>query len=100
MKHARFGAAAFIVMVSVGLAATLAQQPPPGRPSPVGPLALVGGTLIDGAGGPVVRNSVVLIRGDRIERDGTVESVPVPPGHEVTTTHGQRVDGRVCAQHA
>ena len=33
-----------------------------------GPLALVGGTLIDGTGGAPVRNSVVLIRGERIER--------------------------------
>jgi len=91
MTYARLGAAAFVVMASMGLSATLAQQPPPGRPSPGGPLALVGGTLIDGAGGPVVRNSVVLIRGDRIERVGTVESVPVPPGYDVIPTDGMSV---------
>jgi hypothetical protein len=48
-------------MASVGLTATLAQQPPQSRASQGGPLALVGGTLLDGTGGSAVRNSVVLI---------------------------------------
>jgi len=34
------------------------------------------------SGSPGVRNSVVLIRGDRIERVGTIDSLPVPPGYE------------------
>ena len=68
MKGARLFAAAFVVMASVGLTATLAQQRPPARVARRGPIALVGGTLIDGSGGPAVRNSVVLIRGDRIDR--------------------------------
>jgi hypothetical protein len=32
------------------------------------PIALVGGTLIDGFGGPPIRNSVVLVRGDGSRR--------------------------------
>ena len=32
--------------------------------------ALVGGTLIDGHGGPPLRNSVVIVRGERIEAVG------------------------------
>jgi imidazolonepropionase-like amidohydrolase len=56
-----------------------------------GPLALVGGTLIDGTGGPIVRNSVILVRGDRIERLGTVESLPVPGGYEQVSTEGMTV---------
>jgi imidazolonepropionase-like amidohydrolase len=54
-------------------------------------MALVGGTLIDGAGGPPVRNSVVLIRGDRIERVGTVTSLPVPAGYQQISTEGMSV---------
>ena len=90
MKGARLFAA-FVVMASVGLTATLAQQRPSARGARHGPIALVGGTLIDGSGSPAVRNSVVLIRGDRIDRVGTVESLPVPPGYEVISTDGMTV---------
>jgi len=54
-------------------------------------LALVGGTLIDGTGAPPVRNSVVLIRGDRIERVGTIASLPVPGDYERLSTEGMTV---------
>jgi imidazolonepropionase-like amidohydrolase len=55
------------------------------------PVALVGGTLIDGTGASPVRNSVVLIRGDRIERVGTVVSLPVPREYEQVSTEGMTV---------
>lgn len=55
------------------------------------PIALVGGTLIDGTGGAPVRNSVVLIRGQRIERVGTVVTLPVPAGYERVSTEGMSV---------
>src|SRR6185436_977077 len=54
-------------------------------------IALVGGTLIDGTGAPPVRDSVVLIRGDRIERVGTLATVPVPAGYESISTEGMTV---------
>jgi imidazolonepropionase-like amidohydrolase len=54
-------------------------------------LALVGGALIDGTGAPPVRDSVVLIRGDRIERVGTLATVPVPAGYESISTEGMTV---------
>src|SRR5919106_2231788 len=52
------------------------------------PLALVGGALIDGTGAPPVRDSVILVRGDRIERVGTVDSLAVPPEYEQISTEG------------
>lgn len=55
------------------------------------PLALVGGTLIDGTGGAPVRHSVVLVRGDRIERVGTVDFLQVPAGFEEVSTEGMTV---------
>ena len=55
------------------------------------PMALVGGTLIDGTGATPIRNSVVLIRGDRIERVGTIASLPVPNGYERVSTEGMTV---------
>jgi imidazolonepropionase-like amidohydrolase len=54
-------------------------------------VALVGGTLIDGTGAAPVRNSVVLIRGEHIERIGTTESVTIGPDYERISTEGMTV---------
>ena len=60
-----------VATVALGCAAAIAAQDRPGSPAAVRKLmALVGGMLIDGAGGPPIRNSVVLIRGERIEKVG------------------------------
>jgi imidazolonepropionase-like amidohydrolase len=56
-----------------------------------GPFALVGGTLIDGSGSPALSNSVVLIRDDRIEQIGTIDSLPVPPSYALVSTEGMTV---------
>lgn len=53
--------------------------------------ALVGGTLIDGYGSHLVRNSVVLVDGERITAVGTQESVDIPEGYEVISTEGMTV---------
>ncbi len=53
--------------------------------------ALVGGTLIDGSGGPPLRNSVVLVEGERIRAVGTVATLPVPPGATIVSTEGMSV---------
>lgn len=79
-----------VVMASVALTAAPAQQRAPVG-SPRTPLALVGGTLIDGTGGAPLRNSVVLIRGDRIEKVGTTASLPVPNGYETVSAEGLTV---------
>lgn len=50
--------------------------------------ALVGGVLIDGYGGPPIRNSVILIAGERIQAVGQVGSLPIPSGAEVISTAG------------
>jgi len=53
--------------------------------------ALVGGTLIDGFGGPPVRNSVVLTEGERIKAVGQVGTLEVPAGADVISTEGMSV---------
>ena len=53
--------------------------------------ALVGGTLIDGYGGPPLRNSVIIIRGERIEAVGQVGKLAVPAGATVISTEGMSV---------
>jgi len=83
-------AATWAVVLGAGVAVG-AGQAPASRPSAAPLLALVGGTLIDGTGGPIVRNSVVLVRGERIEKVGTVQTVPVPAGYELVSTEGMSV---------
>ncbi|HZQ93291.1 MAG TPA: amidohydrolase family protein [Terriglobales bacterium] len=53
--------------------------------------ALVGGTLIDATGQPPIRNSVVLIEGERIKAVGQAGSLAVPAGAEVISTEGMSV---------
>jgi imidazolonepropionase-like amidohydrolase len=52
---------------------------------------LVGGTLIDGYGSSPVRNSVVIIEGERIKAVGQVGTLAIPPGAEVISTEGMSV---------
>ena len=78
---------AIVAVVSLAVPETWARQRPVGS----APLALVGGTLIDGSGGTPLRDSVVLIRGDRIESIGTVASLNVPAGYDVVSTEGLTV---------
>ena len=50
--------------------------------------ALVGATLIDGTGGPVLQDSVVLLDGDLINDVGSRGAVSVPPDAEVIDLSG------------
>jgi len=53
--------------------------------------ALVGGTLIDGYGGKPIRNSVIIIEGERIKAIGQVGTLPIPKDAEVISTEGMSV---------
>jgi len=53
--------------------------------------ALVGGTLIDGYGSKPIRNSVIIIEGDKIKAVGQLGSLPIPSGAEVISTEGMSV---------
>jgi imidazolonepropionase-like amidohydrolase len=53
--------------------------------------ALVGGTLIDGYGSKPIRNSVVLIEGERIKAVGQVGTIVIPAGAEIISTEGMSV---------
>ena len=53
--------------------------------------ALVGGTLIDGFGGRPIRNSVVLVQGERISAVGVQGALAIPAGAEVISTEGMSV---------
>jgi imidazolonepropionase-like amidohydrolase len=53
--------------------------------------ALVGGTLIDGYGSKPIRNSVIIIEGEKIKAVGQLGSLPIPSGAEVISTEGMSV---------
>ena len=53
--------------------------------------ALVGGTLIDGYGSTPLRNSVVIVEGERIKAVGQVGTLAIPAGAEVISTDGMSV---------
>ncbi len=53
--------------------------------------ALVGGTLIDGYGSTPIRNSVILIEGERIKAVGQVGELAIPEGAEIISTEGMSV---------
>ena len=74
-------------VVLAGAVASISGQPP----SASNVKALVGGTLVDGFGGIPVRNSVILIEGERIKAVGQVGTLQVPKGVEVISTEGMSV---------
>ena len=78
-------AASFAAVISVTVAAYA--QTPATRAT----LALVGGTLIDGHGGPPLTNSVVLVDGQRITAVGQLGRLAVPAGARVVSTEGMFV---------
>jgi imidazolonepropionase-like amidohydrolase len=58
------------------------------RPDTNHVVAIIGATLIDGHGGAPVRDSVVVVRGERIIAAGKRGSVSVPAGAEVVDASG------------
>lgn len=65
---------------------TLHAQAPPGSH-----LALVGGRILDGYGGPIIEDGVLLIRDGRVEAVGPAAEVAVPAGAQVISTEGMTV---------
>src|SRR6185503_14920925 len=58
------------------------------QPSATSVIAIVGATLIDGTGGPVVIDSTVIIRGEKIVAVGKRSAVKVPSDAEVLDAKG------------
>jgi imidazolonepropionase-like amidohydrolase len=56
-----------------------------------GPVAIVGGMLLDGRGGDPIQRSVVIIDGKKITAVGTVDTLKVPPLARVIEAWGQTV---------
>jgi len=61
---------------------------PAAAATPPAPLAIVGGTLVDGRGGAPVRDAIVVLRGGRIECAGPRARCPVPAGIDTLDARG------------
>ena len=83
----------FLALLAVAGASGLfaARPATPARQAAPRPLALVGGTLVDGFGSTPIRNSVVLVEGERIKAVGQVGALAVPAGVDVISTEGMTV---------
>ena len=81
----------------VAPASASAQRPVPGSPAAsyvavdAGVVVLRGVTVLDGTGGPVLRNRTVVIEGNRIAAVGGAEQVAVPEDAEVLDLSGHTV---------
>ncbi|RDX35636.1 Xaa-Pro dipeptidase [Kangiella sp. HD9-110m-PIT-SAG07] len=53
--------------------------------------AFVGGMLVDGTGGKVIHDSVILVKDERIVAVGTEKEISVPDGYQVISTEGMTV---------
>lgn len=53
--------------------------------------ALIGGTLIDGFGGKPVKNSIIIIEGEKIKAVGRIGQLEIPEGAEIISTEGMSV---------
>ena len=65
-----------------------------------GPIAIIGGMLIDGNEGPPIHDSVVIIEGDRIIDAGRRVDVKIPPNANIIDAHGYTVMPGLVEMHA
>src|SRR6185503_16191266 len=54
-------------------------------------IALVGGRLLDGGGGPAIADAVVVVRGGRIVAAGPRRTTPIPRGARVLQVRGATI---------
>ncbi len=78
-------------MITVVCAVAMAHATLAAQAAPRVTMAVVGGRIIDGYGGPVIENGVVLVAGDRIVQVGRVGELAVPAGVSVIDANGHTV---------
>jgi imidazolonepropionase-like amidohydrolase len=79
------------VWVALALAGLALPFPFLAAPAQSGPTAVVGGTVVDGNGGPPIPDAVVLIAGPRITAVGPRRAVPIPADAQQIDARGRWV---------
>jgi imidazolonepropionase-like amidohydrolase len=82
MAYKSFARRAIAIALSLSGALAAAADPPAS-------IALVGGTVVGMDGGAAIRDSVVLIEGERIRSVGPASNVKVPPGARIVPMQGR-----------
>ena len=75
-----------LILVALSAVALLATVEVAAQPSRI---AIVGGTVIDGNGGPPIRDAVVLLDGPKIAAIGPRATVAIPPGAQAVDAQGR-----------
>ncbi|MCC6928497.1 MAG: amidohydrolase family protein [Gemmatimonadaceae bacterium] len=97
MRVRSFGVARSRLLAATAVAALAALAVIPGwrvaaaQGAPRPTLAIVGGRIIDGYGGPVIENGVILVAGERIVAVGRDNEVKVPAGTPIIDANGHTV---------
>jgi imidazolonepropionase-like amidohydrolase len=78
-------------MITAVCAVAMAHATLAAQAAPRVTMAVVGGRIIDGYGGPVIENGVILVAGDRIVQVGRVGELAVPAGVNVIDANGHTV---------
>jgi imidazolonepropionase-like amidohydrolase len=81
--------AALVMAIAVAMPAQAARKKSAEFQSPA--TVLLGGTLIDGRGGPVLENSAIIIRNKKIIAVGPAKDTKTPKGVRVISIHGKTV---------
>jgi imidazolonepropionase-like amidohydrolase len=82
--------ALFVIFCLVALTSSSFWVPAGARDTTV-PLVFKGARLIDGTGRPAIENSVLIIRGDKIEAAGEATSIRIPKGAEIHDMQGKSI---------
>jgi len=82
--------ALFVALFLIALASSSFWVPAGARDTTV-PVVFKGARLIDGTGRPAIENSVLVIRGDKIEAAGEATSIRIPKGAEVHDMQGKSI---------
>ncbi len=91
IRHLLPSALVAVAMVSWATAPASVRAQRTAPPAPTATLAIVGGFLIDGFGGPPVLDSVILVKGDQIVAVGEEGRLAVPAGARVIDANGYTV---------
>lgn len=87
---------AFFLMISITI---LTIQSCAEQPQTITATVISGATLFDGTGTEAVENSMIVIRGNRIECVGSDENCPVPDGAEVVDASGKYITPGIVDAH-
>ena len=90
----------FIHLAGISTAESLSESMQSGLSERHDDIALIGGTIVDGSGGPVLVDGAVFIHNGKISEVGKKDSMTVPPGAWIIDTRGKWILPGLWDMHA